>query len=73
MIKIFEKRGRWCYRDEMGRIYKFDTEAEAKSSLGLEIVDNAEKKIETKSSKKEANTNKQKTVLNSKSSYKKKV
>jgi len=73
MIKIFEKRGRWCYRDETGRIYKFDTEAEAKSSLGLEIVDNAEKKIETKSSKKEANTNKQKTVLNSKSSYKKKV
>ena len=73
MIEIFEKRGRWCYRDEMGRIHKFDTEAEAKSSLGLEIVDDAEKKIETKSNKEKANTNKQKTVLNSKSSNKKKI
>lgn len=73
MIQIFEKRGRWCYRDETGIIHKFDTEAEAKSSLGLEIVDDAEKKIETKSSKEKAGTNKQKTVLNSKSSYKKKI
>ncbi len=73
MIQIFEKRGRWCYRDDAGRLHKFDTEAEAKSSLGLEIVDDAEKKIETKSNKEKANTNKQKTVLNSKSSNKKKI
>ena len=73
MIEIFEKRGRWCYRDKAGRIHKFDTEAEAKSSLGLEIVNDAEKKVETKSGKEKANTNKQKIVRDSKSSYEKKV
>ena len=34
MIEIFEKRGKWCYRDAEGRLLKFATEAEAKSSLG---------------------------------------
>lgn len=34
MIEIYEKRGRWCYRDEKGTLHKFDTEAEAKAALG---------------------------------------
>ena len=40
MIEIFEKRGRWCYRDAQGKLHKFDSEAAAKSSLGLEIKSN---------------------------------
>ena len=73
MIQIFEKRGRWCYRDEAGRIHKFDTEAEAKSSLGLEIVNDAKKEDKTEVSKEETSTDKQKTVLSSKGYGKKKV
>ena len=34
MIEIYEKRGRWCYRDEKGVLQKFATEAEAKAALG---------------------------------------
>lgn len=34
MIEIFEKRGKWCYRNADGKLLKFATEAEAKSSLG---------------------------------------
>ena len=73
MTQIFQKRGSWCYRDEAGRIHKFDTESEAKSSLGLETVKDAKKEVEKKSSEKEANTDEQKTVRSSKSSDKKKV
>ncbi len=73
MTEIFQKRGSWCYRDGTGRIHKFNTEAEAKSSLGPETVKDAEKQVETKSSKKEASTDEQKTVRSSKSSNKKKV
>ena len=43
MIKIFEKRGKWCYRNKDGRLFKFATEEEAKRSLGfvgLEIESN---------------------------------
>ena len=29
MIKLFEKRGKWCYRDENNKIHKFDTKEEA--------------------------------------------
>lgn len=36
MIEIFEKRGRWCYRNDYGKLLKFDTEAEARASL-LEV------------------------------------
>ena len=36
MTELFEKRGKWCYRDEAGKLYKFDTESEAKESLGEE-------------------------------------
>jgi hypothetical protein len=73
MIEIYEKRGRWCYRDEQGKLFKFNTETEAKSSLGLETIDNAKEKIETEDSEEKTDTNKQKTVRNSKSSNKKKV
>ncbi len=73
MIQIFEKRGRWCYRDEAGRIHKFDTEAGAKSSLGLEIVNDAKKEDKTEVSKEKNNTDKQKTVLSSKGYGKKEV
>lgn len=68
MIQIYEKRGRWCYRDDQGKLFRFNTEAEAKSSLGLEIKSNGSEEKKEKSSKKETNTNKQKTVLDSKSS-----
>jgi hypothetical protein len=34
MIEIYEKRGRWCFRDADGTLRKFATEAEAKASLG---------------------------------------
>jgi hypothetical protein len=30
---IFEKRGRWCYRDPAGKLHKFVTEAAAKASV----------------------------------------
>jgi len=45
MIEIFEKRGSWCYRDADGKLFKFATEAEAKSSLlGLEKDNGSETK-----------------------------
>ena len=76
-MEIFEKRGRWCFRDEAGKLHKFGTEEEAKLALGwvppVEETLNGSKEKEAQNSKKEANTDKQKTVLNSKSSYKKKV
>lgn len=54
MIEIFEKRGRWCYRDDAGRIHKFDTEAEAKSSLGLETFDNGSQEKKDNGEKKDS-------------------
>ena len=67
-MEIFEKRGRWCFNDEAGKLHKFDTEEEAKSALGWvtpveETLDGGEKK--EKDSKEKASPNKQKTVLSS--------
>ena len=31
---IFEKRGKWCYRDDKDKLYKFATEEEAKVAAG---------------------------------------
>jgi hypothetical protein len=31
---IYEKRGKWCYRNEAGRLTKFATEEEAKKAAG---------------------------------------
>jgi len=66
MIELFKKRGKWCYRDTNGRLHKFNTEAEAKSSLGLEIVEDAEEKSETKISEEKTNTYEQEIVFDSK-------
>jgi hypothetical protein len=67
MIQIFEKRGRWCYRDEAGRLHKFDTEIEAKSSLGLETMNYAEEEIETEDSEEETYTDEQEIVFDGES------
>lgn len=32
---IFEKRGKYCFRDENGRLFKFKTEQEAAKAAGL--------------------------------------
>ena len=75
MIEIYEKRGNWCYRDQQGKLFKFNTEAEAKSSLGYlepkEFEYASEK--ENEEGEEKTNTYKQETVFNSKSSNKKKV
>lgn len=73
---IYEKRGRWCLRDDSGMLHKFKTENEAKNFAGWvppveETLDGGEK--EEKNSKEEASPNKQKTVLSSKGSSKKEV
>ena len=57
-MEIFEKRGRWCFRDEAGKLHKFGTEEEAKLALGWippveEILDGGE---EEESSEEEAST-----------------
>ena len=47
-MSIFRKRGHWCYRQD-GKLFKFSTEAEAKSALGtvqLEEVEDASEEEE---------------------------
>ena len=58
-MEIFEKRGRWCFNDEAGKLHKFATEEEAKSALGWvppvgEILDGGE--AEEESSEEETST-----------------
>ena len=58
-MEIFEKRGRWFFMDEAGKLHKFGTEEEAKSALGWvppveEILDGS--KEEEESSEEEAGT-----------------
>ena len=48
---IFEKRGKWCWRNEEGRLLKFATEEEAKKAAGWvppveEILDGSEEEEE---------------------------
>ena len=33
-MKLFEKRGQWCFRDEKGVLHKFSTKAEAEAASG---------------------------------------
>lgn len=33
---IYEKRGKWCFRDDNGKLHKFATEADAKAAYGVE-------------------------------------
>jgi hypothetical protein len=77
MYTIFEKRALWNVHLDGKLVAKFATEEEAKEFAGwvppVEETLNGSKEKEAQNSKKEANTDKQKTVLNSKSSYKKKV
>jgi hypothetical protein len=54
MIEIYEKRGKWCYRDAEGNLFKFDTEQAAKSSLGLETLDNGSQKEKDNGEKKDS-------------------
>ena len=54
MIEIFEKRGKWCYRDAEGKLFKFDTEEAAKSSLGLETFDNGSQEKKDNGEKKDS-------------------
>ena len=53
MIEIEEKRGRWCYIKE-GRRWCFSTEEEARSSLGLETIDNGSQKEKDNDEKKDS-------------------
>ena len=49
MIRIYKHRGTWRYRDANGKLCKFKTEAEAKSSLNvveLEETEDASEKEE---------------------------
>jgi hypothetical protein len=34
-MEIFEKRGKWCFRDHEGKLHKFDTAEEAVQAGGL--------------------------------------
>ena len=36
-MEIFEKRGRWCFFDRSGRIYRFESKAAAESAAGIEV------------------------------------
>ena len=36
-MDIFEKRGRWCSRDEKGVLHKFSTKAEAEIACGVSL------------------------------------
>ena len=38
-MEIFEKRGRWCFKDDSGKLHKFATEEEAKSAAGTDCED----------------------------------
>ncbi len=35
MIEIYEKRGKWCFRDEQGVLHKCDSEAYAILASGI--------------------------------------
>ena len=36
-MEIFEKRGRWCFRDEKGKLHKFFSKIEAKEASGISL------------------------------------
>ena len=54
MIRIYKHRGSWRYRDANGKLCKFATEAEAKSSLGTEELEEVEDASEEEESYEEA-------------------
>ena len=77
MYTIFEKRSLWNVHLDGKLVAKFATEEEAKEFAGwvppVEETLNGSKEEEAQSSEEKTDTNKQKTVRSSKSSYKKKV
>ena len=79
MSKVELKRGMWRYRDESGRLHKFNTEQAALDYiLALRVDDGQEEEvkeedIKKEDGKKETNTDKQKAVFSGKSFGKKKV
>ena len=74
MSKVELKRGMWRYRDESGRLHKFNTEQAALDYiLALRVDDGQEEKVKEEGGKKETNTDKQKAVLSGKSFGKKKA
>ena len=36
-MEIFEKRNKWCFRDEKGKLYKFSIKAEAEEASGVSL------------------------------------
>jgi hypothetical protein len=38
-MEIFEKRGKWCFRDQKGKLHKFDSAEEAVQAGGLVNID----------------------------------
>ena len=36
-MEIFEKRGKWCFRDEKEILHKFSTKAEAETASGVSL------------------------------------
>ncbi len=74
---IFEKRGKWCWRNEEGRLLKFATEKEAKDASGwveaLDEIFHGGEKEEKEVSEKEASTDKQAPIRSSKGPSKEKV
>ena len=36
-MEIFEKRNKWCFRDEKGKLYKFSTKAEAEKASDVSL------------------------------------
>mgnify|MGYP005999419505 CR=1 FL=1 len=77
MYTIFEKRSLWNVHLDGKLVAKFATEEEAKEFAGwvppVEETLNGSKEEEAQSSEEKTDTNKQKIVRDSKSSYKKKV
>ena len=69
MIEIFKKRGKWCYRDANGKLFKFDTEKAAKSSLGLETLNNGSQEKKDNVEKKDSKAKNRFQASNSKTSF----
>lgn len=70
MTKIYKHRGSWRYRDSNGKLLKFKTEAEAKSSLGYiepEEVENASEEEEVEEVEEETYTDEQEIVFDGES------
>ena len=42
---IYEKRGKWCHRDNRGKLHKFNTEEEAKRFVGIALAETVETEL----------------------------